>query len=76
MTRMVYFDIKIAGRYIGRINFGIFDELTPLTSDNFVQLCTGVNGYGYVNSTFHRTIPDFMIQGMKVHQYIIYVYTH
>ena len=80
VTRQAYFDITIGGRYVGRILFGIFEHLTPITSENFVQLCTGVNGYGYVNSIFHRTISDFMIQGMTINKHQrynnIYIYTY
>ena len=43
-----------------KIVIGLFDSVTPITSDNFYQLC--VNHF-YDNSPFHRIIKDFMIQG-------------
>lgn len=59
----VFFDIEIDGAYAGRINFELFDEVVPITTNNFRQLATGVNGYGYKKSSFHRIIPGFMLQG-------------
>ncbi len=47
----------------GRIAFTLFDDVVPKTTRNFRELCTGQNGFGYTNSTFHRIIPDFMLQG-------------
>ena len=59
----VYFDINIDGQKIGRIVFQLFDDVVPRTAQNFRELATGQNGFGYKNSSFHRVIPKFMLNG-------------
>lgn len=66
----VFLDIAIGGEYIGRLVLLLFADTTPKTCENFRCLCTGEKGVGtsgvplhYQGSTFHRVIPNFMIQG-------------
>ena len=44
----------------GDINLTLFPDQTPVTVANFANLAQ--RGY-YNNLTFHRVIPDFMVQG-------------
>ena len=55
-----------------KVTIELFNDVVPLTADNFYQLCKGTctgrctenNPPGtLVGSPFHRVIPNFMIQG-------------
>ncbi|MFC4610291.1 peptidylprolyl isomerase [Streptomyces maoxianensis] len=59
----VFFDITINDEPAGRIVFALFDDVVPKTTRNFRELATGEHGFGYEGSSFHRVIPDFMLQG-------------
>ena len=60
---MIQFDITIDGKDAGRLEVKLFDDVVPETAKNFRELATGVHGFGYKDSSFHRIIPEFMLQG-------------
>jgi hypothetical protein len=64
-----YMDIAIDGEAVGRVVIGLYSTLVPRASENFRSLCTGSRGaqYSYKGTTFHRIIPDFIVQGGGLH---------
>eukprot|EP00184_Porphyridium_aerugineum_P006520 CAMPEP_0184696024 /NCGR_PEP_ID=MMETSP0313-20130426/3456_1 /TAXON_ID=2792 /ORGANISM="Porphyridium aerugineum, Strain SAG 1380-2" /LENGTH=217 /DNA_ID=CAMNT_0027154573 /DNA_START=47 /DNA_END=700 /DNA_ORIENTATION=+ len=59
----VFMDISIGNKAAGRIIIELHPETVPITSNNFLKLCTGECGFGFKGSKFHRIIPGFMCQG-------------
>ncbi|KAH0479609.1 MAG: uncharacterized protein KVP18_001967 [Porospora cf. gigantea A] len=61
-----FFDVTIDEVDAGRIELGLFTDVVPKTTANFIALA---NGHvfdkvpeGYKSSIFHRVIPSFMLQ--------------
>jgi len=70
ITNVVYFDLAIENKDVGRVIFGLYGKDAPKTVQNFRGLCTGEYGKNaeriplhYSGSHFHRIIPGFVVQG-------------
>ncbi|KAG5975258.1 cyclophilin peptidyl-prolyl cis-trans isomerase Cyp2 [Claviceps cyperi] len=59
----VFFQVSANGSPLGRIIFKLYDDVVPKTAANFRALATCEKGFGYPGSSFHRVIPQFMLQG-------------
>jgi cyclophilin family peptidyl-prolyl cis-trans isomerase len=66
---LVFFDVRIGERSMGRMIFELFMSRTPRTCENFRQLCLGHSSTNhqrtlhYQGCAFHRVIKGFMAQG-------------
>src|SRR6202790_2434087 len=49
--------------YFGTVVFCLYDEVVPIMVQNFQELCTGQNGFGYERSLISQVILSFIIQG-------------
>ncbi|CAK5272328.1 unnamed protein product [Mycena citricolor] len=65
-----YFDVTIGKDTTPqRIVFRLYDDVVPITANNFRKLCQHLDKdgketkAGYSGSIFHRVIPSFMLQG-------------
>jgi hypothetical protein len=65
----VFLDVSLGGEPSKRIEFQLYTDVVPKTSENFRALCTGERGVGvsgkplhFKGSAFHRVIPNFMLQ--------------
>jgi peptidyl-prolyl isomerase E (cyclophilin E) len=67
---IVFFELSLEGKPMGRVEMELFSDVTPKCAENFRALCTGEKGFGasgkqlhFKGSRFHRIIPGFMCQG-------------
>ena len=71
-SSVVFFDVSLgegeSAADLGRIRMELFTKDCPKTCENFRQFCTGEflrndQPTGYLNSSFHRVIKGFVLQG-------------
>lgn len=62
VTNKVYLDVKFGNYKTKRMVIGLFGDVMPKTTENFLSLCS--NGdVSYAGTTFYRVISDMTIQG-------------
>lgn len=61
----VFLEVKANDEPLGKIVIKLDYTNVPKTAENFRALCTGENKrkLTYKNCSFHRVIPNFMLQG-------------
>ena len=61
---VVFFEIQIENDKLGKIEFELFKDYVPITSENFRNLCLGTqDGLTYKNSYFNKIIKGFVLGG-------------
>jgi len=60
---VVFLEVEIEGRGIGRVELELRRDVAPRTAENFRALCASQGECSYVETPFHRSIPGFMVQG-------------
>jgi hypothetical protein len=63
ITNKVYLDIKFGNYKAKRLVIGLFGDVMPKASSNFLSLCSSGGGDSYEGTTFYRVISDMTIQG-------------
>jgi cyclophilin family peptidyl-prolyl cis-trans isomerase len=58
-----FMTLQHGSQKLGTLHLELYQDSVPLTVQNFVTLLQRPEKSGYLNSTFHRIIPDFMAQG-------------
>ncbi|CAI5758460.1 unnamed protein product [Candida verbasci] len=74
----VYMDFKLDDIVLGRVVLQLYDDLAPLSTKNFMNLCQGISidgqYYSYKNSFIDKVIKNFIIQGGDLNGNISTIY--
>ncbi|KAM9005063.1 probable inactive peptidyl-prolyl cis-trans isomerase-like 6 isoform X1 [Sarcophilus harrisii] len=71
---LVFFEVTVNKRIIGRLIFELYADVCPKTCENFRTLCTGKAGFSqsgiklhYKNTIFHRLVKNGWLQGGDIY---------
>ncbi len=69
---IVFFDIEVDKKPLGRIEMTLMKDVVPLTVDNFFKLCTGELGIGRAGKPLHYKgkINNNIARGFKVNSFL------
>ena len=60
----VFFEIQIGEKNVGKIEFELFKDVVPITTENFRNLCIGTQDeLTYKNTCINKIIKDFVLGG-------------
>jgi len=62
-TERVFLNLGTEMDNLGRLTIELNFEVTPMTAENFLCLCTGELGLSYKCSLLHRIVPGILWQG-------------
>jgi cyclophilin family peptidyl-prolyl cis-trans isomerase len=60
---VVFFDMEVDNRPVGRIVMQLRKDVVPKTAENFRALCTGEKGFGFRSSRLHAIMPGSYLHG-------------
>ena len=65
---VVFFELKISEKNVGRIEFELFQNIVPRTAENFRFLCSNnkEGGLTYKGSSLNKVIKNFVIGGGEI----------
>jgi peptidyl-prolyl cis-trans isomerase B (cyclophilin B) len=63
ITNKAYLDVKFGKYKTKRMVIGLFGDVMPKATENFLSLCSNGDNLSYAGTTFYRVISDMTIQG-------------
>ncbi|XP_019868112.1 probable inactive peptidyl-prolyl cis-trans isomerase-like 6 [Aethina tumida] len=60
--QMVYFTVTINRKNVGTMLFELYNDLVPITCQNFLRKCESKTNEGYRNKQIHRVVKHSFIQ--------------
>jgi Cyclophilin type peptidyl-prolyl cis-trans isomerase/CLD len=69
-----YFDLTCDGVAVGRVNMEVYYKEAPVMARNFIELCTGIHGFGYRNSDLWNVQDNDHIVGGQLREGEVSIY--